>query len=254
MMKTDDLSIDISNTAKFDAVFYTDLRLLKQLIKSKSDLTIAIPIPRHYYGMWNNTHIYINILDILNWFAFWLYEYCDEYKIYHNFYNAKGNQILNDCINPSAIYNDTINCINWICDKFAIVNYDLKDYSKYRLFRHCLMDDEDWLDDDEIEEALKRGFRQIDLDLINESEKGNGIPVYSLMTKGANYKIDPIDYSDKSSIVEILGSDLSFNELSLISYLCRKDEFSFADSYNMLSCLYQTGVSNYILDIVMMYD
>lgn len=253
-MRTGDLSSDNANIAKFEAAFYADLSLLKQLVKSKSDLTIAVPIPKHYYWMWGKTHLNISILDILNWYSFWLYEYYDENKICHNFYNPEGIQVLSDCINPSKIYDETIHCINWVCNKFAIVNYDLKNYSQYRLLRHCLMDDEEWLDDDEIEEALKRGFRQIDLDMINESEKGNGIPVYSLMKKGANYKIDPIDYSDDSSIVEILGSDLSFNGLSLISYLCRRDEFSFADSYNMLACLYQTGVSNYILDIVMMYD
>ena len=242
------------NAIKFEAAFYADLSLIKQFVKSKEDLIIAIPIPKDYSMMWDNQSVYVSILDMLNWLVFGLYEYHDENEISHDSYDAKGIQILNDCINPSIIYNDAIDCINWICDKFSLINYDLKDYSQYRCLRHFLMDNEGWLNEDEIEEALQKGFRQIDLDLINESEKGNGISVHTLVKQGANHKIDPEDYTDESSIVSILGSDLSFHLLSLISYHCHRNKFLFSDSYDMLSSLYQVGVSNYILDIVMMND
>ena len=242
------------NADKFEATFYTDLNLIKQFVKSKEDLLIAVPVPKDYEWMWSNQKVYISVLDMLNWLTWGFYEYHNENEICHSSYDAKGKQILNDCINPSIIYRNATDCINWICDKFSIVNYDLKDYSQYRLLRHVFFDNEGWLDEDEIKEALQKGFRQIDLDLINEAEKGNGISVYALVKQGANYKIDPDDNTDESSIVSILGSDLSFHSLSLISYLCHRSNFSFSDSYDMLSSLYQVGVSNYILDIVMMNE
>jgi hypothetical protein len=242
------------NADKFEATFYADLNLVKQLVKSKEDLRIAVPVPKGYEWMWSSQRVYVSVLDMLNWLAFGFYKYHNENEICHKLYNAKGKQILNDCINPSNIYKNVIDCINWICDKFSIVNYDLKDYSQYRLLRHVLFDNEGWLDEDEIKEALQKGFRQIDLNLINEAEKGNGISVYALVKQGANYKIDPDNDTDESSIVSILESDLSFHLLLLISYLYHRGKFSFSDSYDMLSCLYQVGVSNYILDIVMLND
>jgi hypothetical protein len=253
--KTDGLSnkTDI-NADKFEAALYTDLNLVKQLVKSKEDLRIAVPIPKDYEWMWNSERVYVSVLDMLNWLAYGLYEYHNESEICHKSYNAKGKQVLNDCINPSIIYKKAIDCINWICDKFSIVNYDLKDYSQYRLLRHVLFDNEGWLDDDEIKEALQKGFKQIDLNLINEAEKGNGISVYTLVKQGANYKIDPEDDTDESSIASILGTDLSYHSSSLISYLSHRDKYSFSDSYDILSSLYQVGVSNYILDIVMMNE
>jgi hypothetical protein len=243
-----------TDAIKFEAVFYADLNLVKQHVKSKEDLQIAVPIPKSYEWMWKNQSVYVSILDVLNWLAYGFYEYYNENEVCRQEFDEKGNQTINECVNPSAIYKNVINCINWICDKFSIVNYDLKDYSQYRLLRHVLFDDEGWLEDNEMKEALQKGYRQIDLDLINESEKGNGVSVYTLVRQGANYKIDPEDYTDESSIVAILGSDLNFHTLSLISYLCHRDRFSFSDSYDMLSSLYQVGVSNYILDIVMMDD
>jgi len=243
------------NADKFEAAFYADLNLIKRLVKSKEDLKIAVPVPKDYEWIWSSQKVYISVLDILNWLAFGFYEYHNENEICRKMYNEKGKQILKDCINPSIIYKNAIDCINWICDNFSIVNYNLKDYSQYRLFRHVFFDNEGWLDEDEIKEALQKGFRQIDLNLINEAEKGNGISVYTLVKQGANYKIDPEDDGiDESSIVSILGLDLNFHKLSLISYLCHRSKFSFSDSYDMLSSLYQVGVSNYILDIVMMND
>lgn len=241
--------IDI-NSEKFQGAFYADLNLIKKLIKSKNDLEIKIPVSKDNEWLWGSKSISISVLDILNWLAFSLYEYYNKNKICHRNFNAKGEQTLNDCINPSVIYHNAIDCINWICNEFSIVNYNLKDYSEFRVLRHIFFDDDGWLDDDEIKEALKLGYLQIDLELINESEKGNGKSVYSLVKQGANYKIDPVDYSDVSAIVSILDPDLCYHTLLLISYLCKLEKYSFSESYDMLSSLYQVGVSNYILDIV----
>lgn len=239
---------------KFEAAFYADLDLIKQLIKSKKDLNVLVPVPKGYESLWSKPNICVSMLDILNWLAFSFYTYYDEPEICHETYLAESERTHRECINPSIIYKKTIDCIDWICNEFSIINYDLKDYSELRRLRHALFDDEGWLDEDEIEEALQRGFRKIDLDLINEAEKGDGISVYSLVKQGADYKIDPDDDTDQSAIVLILDLDLNFHLLLVISYLCHREEFSFSESYEMLSSLYQTGTSQYILDIVMLND
>lgn len=235
------------------SAYYADLNVIKRLVTKENDLHITIPIKDGYFALyWDKDYIEINILDILNWAAWGLYEYFETDKICRKMYNANKVQVLNDCINPAEYYKKVITCIEWICNKFSISNYNLKDYSQFRTLRHFIFDNEGWMDEDEINDALKKGFRQIDLDLINEAEKGNGIACYELIKKGAYYKIDPIDFTNESIIIEILASDLSFHTLHLISYLYNVGKFNSSDCYDMLSSLYQVGVSNYILDIITM--
>lgn len=243
------------NIELFMAAFYADLNSLQTLIIKKTDMQLRISLPDgSYKWYWDNPYVEVNVLDILNWGVYGLYQYYDEDLLCHNMYNAENIQILNECINPSMYYYKAIECIDWLCDKFDIINYQLKDYSRYRTLRHFMDEDENWLDEDEVKEALGKGFREIDLNLINEAEKGNGASCYSLVKKGACYKIDPADYTEDSLILEILGSDRSFHTLGTISYLSDRTKWSETDAYDMLSGLYQVGVSNYILDIVMMNE
>lgn len=240
------------NIELFRAVFYADLNMLKKIIVNKADLRLEIPIPKGDYKMfWHKSYVEIDVLDILNWAAFGFYEYVNEKNISHRMFDSQNNLIINDCINPSEYYDRVMSCIAWLCDNFKINNYRIKDYSRFRLLRHALFDDENWLDEDEIKEALEKGYREIDLNLINEAEKGNGVSCYNLVQEGADYKIDPVDYSNRSHIVDILGDDLSFYMLRTISYLSDRIIWDESDAYYMLSSMYQVGVSNYILDIVM---
>lgn len=235
------------------SAYYADLYAIKRLVTKENNLQITIPIKSGDYALyWDKGYIEINILDILNWAAWGFYEYIERDKVCHKRYDANNVQTLNDCINPAEYYKKVVACIEWICNKFSIPNSNLKDYSQFRPLRHFIFDNEGWMDEDEINDALKNGFKQIDLDLINEAEKGNGIACYELIKKGANYKIDPIDFTDESIIVNILGSDLSYHFLNVISYLYNVGKFNSSDCYDMLSSLYQVGVGNYILDIITM--
>ena len=75
MMKADEsLKETDTNAIKFEAAFYADLSLIKQLVKSKEDLIIAIPISKDYCIMWNNQSVSVSILDMLNWLVFGFYE------------------------------------------------------------------------------------------------------------------------------------------------------------------------------------
>lgn len=243
------------NIELFMAAFYADLDVLQKIIVNKTDTKIKIPLlDGDYKWYWNNPYVEVNVLDILNWAAYGFYEYYDEDCLCHNIYNAMNTQISNECINPSEYYYKVIECIDWLCNKFEIINYQVNDYSRYRALRHFKDEDENWLDEDEMRDNLEKGFREIDLNLINEAEKGNGISCYSLVKKGADYNIDPVDYTEDSLILEILGSDMSFHTLETISYLSDRNKWDETDAYDMLSSLYQVGVSNYILDIVMTKD
>ncbi len=243
------------NTELFMAAFYADLNVLQKLIGNKVDMQVRIPIlSKELEDYWGNEYVEINVLDILNWAANGFYEYFDEDNlcVIHSY--ADEDQDVRTCINPSEYYSKVLACIVWLCDNFKINNFTIKDYSRYRLLRHVICDDENWLDADEIKEALEKGYREIDLNLINEAEKGNGITCYSLVQKGADYKIDPVDFTEESAVVDILGSDMSFHKLEMISYLSEKEKWDESDAYDMISSMYQVGVSNYILDIVMMNE
>jgi len=243
------------NIELFMAAFYADLDVLQKIIVSRDDMQLRIPLPKGDYKMfWHKSVVEVDVIDILNWAAFGFYEYVNEKSISHRMFDPQNNLIINDCINPSEYYEKVMNCIVWLCDNFGLNNYATKDYVRFRPLRHALFDDENWLDEDEMREALEKGFRDIDLNLINEAEKGNGISCYSLVQKGADYKIDPVDYSNRSHIVDILGNDLSFYMLRMISYLSDRTLYDESDAYYMLSGLYQVGVGNYILDIVMTKD
>lgn len=254
MKNIESLNKENQSAIRFEAAFYADLKLLKQCIKSKEDLNLQVATPKGSYWMWEKPSIEISILDILNWLAFGLYDYYDTQEICRRSFNAEGIQNLNQCINPSIIYRNALDCITWICDTFSIINYGLKDYSPYRLFRHCLFEDENYLDEETVQEALEEGFRKMDLDLIDVSERGDAVAAYSLVKQGADYKIDPLDKLDESVIVEMLDSDRGFHTLLWISYFYNRKKFNFSDSYDMLSSLYLVGVGSYILDIVTMND
>ncbi len=243
------------NIELFKATFYADLTEIKKLVKSKNDLQIKIPIKEgDYHVYWEEDFVSISLLDILNWASFTFYEYSHLNKTCHKMINANNVEILNDCINPKKHFKNILNCIVWICNEFSITNYHLKDYTSYSVFGRFLFSDQNYLDDDEIKESLESGFRLIDLDLINKAIKGNGKACYELIKKGADYKIDPLDYSSYSLIYETLSSDNSFHTLQVISYLCHKKQFYNYDPYEMLSSLYNSGVSNYILDIILMNE
>lgn len=253
-MKEKKLSEIELNKIKFEAAFYADFELLTQYVKSPSDLEIIIPLTQKQKSYWFREILTINLLEILNWLMYSFYEDYDRDEACTRYYDRIGNLKSKDCINPSLLYKNATQCAEWVCSTFSIQNDKIKNYSEYRLLRHILYDDDGWLDEDEIEDALAEGFRQIDLDLINEAEKGNGISVLDLINKGANYKIDPVDYMDKSAILEILDSDLQYHKLNLIVYLNRRSNFDFHDALDMLSSLYQVGVGKYILEILLMND
>ena len=113
--------------------------------------------------------------------------------------------------------------------------------------------DDFYLDEDEIKEALEEGYKKIDLDLINYAEKGNAIKVWELLKQGANHLIDPFDNNQIGLIHDVLGSDSSFHGIMNLQHVCHEKDFDPKERYSMLSDLYQSGVSDYILEMILNY-
>jgi hypothetical protein len=235
----------------FFAAYYADLNKLQELIACKSDTQIKVPISKEYC-LWETRYVDINVLDILNCAAFGFYEYYTDEEICHKIYDIDYNLVQQDCINPSEYYKKVMSCIIWLCDKFQISNYLLKDYSPYRSLAYSFCGN-NCINEKDFNDYISKGFNEIDLNLINEATNGNGIACYELFKKGANYEIDIYD-GDESYILFMLGGDLSFNLLQLISFLSLENKNSKLDFFMMLSSLYQVGVFNYILDIVIPED
>lgn len=241
-----------TNIQLFKAAYYAELDVLKELIRNKEDLIIHIPTPGGSYDhMWVNKQVKISVLDILNWSNYGYYQWYDKELYTQRSIYSKG--VIDEIsFNPAFFYQKIIDCIEWVCDKFKILdNYQLKDISKYRALRHFLGEKENWLNDEEMQEYLSKGFLKLDLDLINEAEKCNGMAVYQLMKAGASPYIDPIDNEpEESSIFFILDSSHRVYAIQSIGYLCDEKGFDSSDCYHMLASLYQFGVSKYILDII----
>ena len=236
----------------FKAVYFSELETLKKLLLNPKDLVIKIPFPENendYKLYWEAEHIEINILDILNWTNYAFYEYFEVEKTGYKCVSADST-VYEVTFNPSIHYKNTIECLEWVCSTFAIDNYYLTDYSKFRLLRHFIFDGDYWFAQYEIDEALESGFKQIDLDLINQAELGNSIKVYQLTLEGANPNIDPIDFSDESCIYHILDSDFQYHKMMTKKLIGERQFFETENCYKMLESLYQAGVSNYILDII----
>ena len=190
-----------------------------------------------------------SIIDILNWQNFVFYEYFnDQQTSYRSIDRYKAEYQVS--FNPSLHYKNAINWLHYFCGLFEIANYKIVHYSKFRLLRHLLFFDENWLDQDEIVDAIARGFKQIDLDLINEAEKGNAIKVYELVQTGADPDIDPTDSSTISCLLGIIGSDWEYHTMLTKQTIGDKELFDSKEPYEVLESLYQAGVSKYILDIV----
>lgn len=237
----------------FRAVYFAEIESLKTLVKTVDDFNISIAFPKdthqEYKIYWETECIRINILHLLNWMNYTFYEYFDsEETSYQLFYHEKLKYTVS--FNPALHYKNTIACLEWICNTFGINNYYIKDYSRYRLLRSFVFEEDYWLSDDDMKDALDKGFQQLDLDLINQAEIGNGIKVYDLIKKGANPAINPIDLEEVGSIYSIIESDFLFHKLETKKYLGEKDIFKDENSYYMLESLYKAGVSNYILDII----
>jgi len=237
----------------FKAAYYANLDDFKKMIGKKDDLIIRIPTPSGSYdSYWENKEVKVNLLDILNWSNYAYYEWFERELLTQSSIDKNGIISHEISFNASLFYRKIIDCIEWICNEFKIVdNYRLKDYSQYRALRHFFDADENWLDENDMHNYLAEGYRKIDLDLINEAEKGNGIAVCHLMKAGANPDIDPIDKDPEiSCVLDMHESASGINLAECIGYICDESGFDKKDCYHMLSCLYQSGISQYVLDII----
>jgi hypothetical protein len=234
------------NMQLFRAAYYADIKQLKIILESVEDLHISLKVPSgDYCSLWKDDKIDVSVLDILNWhsYAFW-----DDYEI--KSYKVNGRPIDYAIgFNPSAFYYRVLEAVEWLCRTFQIKgNYALKDYSHYQLLQNCT--GENWLDEEEVEELLFKGFRRIDIGLVNAAEAGNAKQVYALLKQGASVAIDLFDEKPcVGTVYDSLASDASYNGIQTIKYL-NEQAFNSEECYSMLSGLYQNGVNEYILDVL----
>lgn len=109
-------------------------------------------------------------------------------------------------INPQNICNDFITCMDML--EIDWEHYEV-DYHKYYSFE-CVYDiDEEWYDDDEMLKFQTKGYRKIDLDLINATVKRDRLKMIDLLRAGASPDIDP--NGEEFAAVHLLSCDASIN-------------------------------------------
>ena len=228
----------------FKAAFYADLDTIKQTVKEEEDLVLHIPVPEGSYKLfWKEDVMRCSILDMLNWIGWGIYPFYEQDNLF------KTNSNPGD-LYPRTYYHNTVACIDWICKRFSICNYKLKDYSYFRPLRHFLFEGEGWMNDSDISEALAAGYRLMDLELMNLAACGNGIACYKAIKRGANYRIDLLNRGSGGDIEDMLSSAASYEMAAFVRYVSDPDAFQAADPYDVLTSLFKIGVGQYILDIL----
>lgn len=238
------------NSLLFKAAFFAEFDIVRKLLKTKDDLYIKIAQPEGYGYPFSNSIVNVNVLDVLNWGYYGLYKYCNKKMVcvevkYHD------QTQKSYCVNIKRHITSLINCINYICERFLISNFYLKDYSYYRPLMYTLDDDEEWFGTfEEISEVIEYGYANKDIDLMNYAIKGNGIKCYELIKEGAKSRVKNRYAEDEYSIEDNLHFRNGIKYNDLIEYLSEKEKFNPNNIYYMLETIHSVGVSSYILDIL----
>jgi hypothetical protein len=221
----------------FFAAYFSELETIKNFANSPIDLDLIVPIDQNY-RQWNEqTEIKISVLEILR-------------MVYDLFIDLKDRTSLYSeiKINPKRIFQKAQQSIDCLNEKFGLQESipDI-DYGKYVKLIYDLQENT-WIDSDEYNEFQNKGYRKIDLDLINEGMKRNVKDIIKLLQQGANPYIDPYDGNTESALIDSLQSAKSFyfnNFCELYqSYLDNSsDDLRQQDCYRYLWQLYGVASS-----------
>jgi len=183
----------------FFAAYFSELETIKKFANSPIDLDLILPIDQNYWQWNEQTEIKISVLEILR-------------MVYDSFIDLSNKASLDSeiKINPKSIFQRTQQSIEWINEKFGLQESitDI-DYGKYIKIIFDLQENT-WIDSDEYNEFQNKGYRKIDLDLINEGMKRNVKDAIKLLQQGANPYIDPYDGNVPSALIDSLQSAKSF--------------------------------------------
>ncbi|TAN11670.1 MAG: hypothetical protein EPN37_17100 [Chitinophagaceae bacterium] len=221
----------------FLAFYFSDLGKIEEVVNSENDLTFTFPFPEGYYHWSPLKEITITAGEIVQmtldaWFD------CKEMKTLTHYPE----------IHPKEIYERTLLVKEWL-EEFMKEKLKEMEYEKYYKFIYALDEDWEWIDEEEMQEFLKEGYRKIDLELINFSQKRNNTKVKELLREGANPNIDPADKMEESEILDFLISKSSFQSLSYDPCFTefeekRYDGFQDETEYRMISYLYGVASSD----------
>ncbi|HSH51565.1 MAG TPA: hypothetical protein VK982_07565 [Bacteroidales bacterium] len=223
----------------FFSAYFSEPKNLNQLIQSKNDSLLSIPIPYDQWYWHPQKTIEFNVFEILR-MNMEIWSYSKEKKDHAKQY-----------------YAHTQECIKIINNKFGSDNKIPEiNYFKFYKLLWALGEDEEWYEG-EFNELLASGANEIDIHLYNCAQKRNTQKVLELLKKGANPYIqfeDEKQYKN-SLILDSLITELSFQatHYNLIfdyylqhgSYSFRKDEIHYC-----FEKLYGYSSSIYTLDLI----
>lgn len=152
-------------------------------------------------------------------------------------------------------YIDTYN--NIIEDmKFLGIHFDEEvDYYKFFNVVSTFFEDEEWFDKNDFIEFLKKGYRKIDLLLVNYAFKRKREVVEKLLLSGANPFINPEDNTE-SSVLELLETESSFNGINYYGSLnCGMENIKINDReiYHLLEGIVAVASSERIIRCIKSY-
>ncbi len=227
----------------FLSAYFADINKLQGLILSEKDLFIYFELEKEEIYWWGKKRFKISVFDILKMSIDAWFDLRDKTRL-TNYEN----------INPKIIYKKFENSLNLLIEKFPKFAKKRIEYHKFiHLFLY--IDDGKYIDDEDFEEYVDKGYKKIDLELINFAVNRNENKVKKLLEKGANPMIDPLDKIFDSLILDLLATHDSTNFIwysgSFRHFV--ENQYSYFNKINakqMLTELYATSSSSKIYNII----
>lgn len=221
----------------FIAAFFSEKEKLSELILSEQDLFVTVDIPASEAHE-NEDSFKISVVQILQMNLDCWYNLRDKNRLESDYF-----------IKPSEFYKKTQNCFDYLKNIFPKICSEDINYGV--LFDTIYDKDEsfDWFTPEERVEFINKGYREIDLDLIEAAIRRNEKKCTELLLNGANPTIDPDEEEEAGVVFSHLGVGCGYHFLEYTPYHKIYDgrlriSLDSTDTYNMISELFMAASSD----------
>jgi hypothetical protein len=206
----------------FAAAFFADIPLLTKVLSKNRDTTIKVPIPEGYTSPYMADYYIINASEIAAMNRDAMYRFrrgkgpvtCFIHPGYLDAIPERHQKFY-----PHVIYHNSIQMLGIL--KSYPGYRSLMDYRRMSSIINSYdpTDEEPWFSKTEMHELMQKGYRDIDLHLVNAGVNCDGKKVLQLLKSGANPYVatEPNTYL-QSEILSYLSGDESFYFMNYRGY------------------------------------
>lgn len=233
-------TMDEKSLKIYKSLFYLNLDSLKTLIQKESDLNLTFSIPENID--YSEFSVKLTVFDILRM----------EIDIWARV-NTHDNLKLYTGFLPENIYKRALECKKYLDIKFPDFNTDFE-YVKHRGLMLDFYANKNYINEETFNNFLNKGFKSIDLELVNAAIARDEALIIDLLKSGANPMIN-ISNSDATigllNYLEIkeAASFMEYNRHLMEDF----NEYEYSDVFESLSDLYAASSSSKMLLLIGFY-